>query len=223
MTINTRDMLAAVRMPTSLAPDLRRSLEECGRPVTIESGTVLYNPGEEMSSFLLLSEGSIRVYRGADDGREITLYHVGRGECCTINVLCLLTKRPSPASAQVDEPLKALAYTPQNFDDWFVRYPSMRELVLGQMADRVHMMMTLVEEVAFRKLDRRVAAYLVTASAETGNETLAMTHEAIARDLGSVREVVSRILKNFESTGLVTLGRGKVTVRDRARLANIGV
>ena len=221
MNMKTQDMLASVRLPTPLDPELKHSLETCGQTVTVEAGTTLFHPGQEMETFLIVGSGVVRVFKSSDDGREITLYQVCDGECCTLNILCLLTGRPSPATAYIEEDLTALTYPRAQFLDWFARYPSMRDMVLGQMADRVDTMMTLVEEVAFQKLDRRLAAYLLTASADADNTELSLTHEVIARDLGSVREVVSRILKNFECMRLVSLGRGRIAVLDREGLANL--
>ena len=209
MTTSTRDMLATMSLPVQLPPDLQHIFAEAGQSISVPAGTSLYRPGEEMGSFLIVGDGSIRVFKTSDDGREITLYHVGGSQCCTLNVLCLLSDRPSPASAFVEKDVQALAFTPEHFRDWFVRHAALRDLVIGQMADRVHLMMTLVEEVAFQKLDSRLATYLLAAADKAGRDTLVLTHEAIAMELGSVREVVSRLLKSFESAGLVALGRGR--------------
>ena len=221
MTLNNQDLLAGVRLPTSLEPELRQALEQQGRPVQLPAGAVVFQPGDEMETFLIVGEGLLRVYQSSDDGREITLYYVGGGECCTLNILCLLTGRPSPATAIIEEDVTALAYGREWFLDWFSRFPSMRDLVLSQMANRVHCMMALVEEVAFQKLDRRLAAYLLAAADQGGSSDLTLTHEVIAKDLGSVREVVSRLLKNFESNGFVALGRARIEIRDRRGLENV--
>ncbi|MBE0567049.1 MAG: Crp/Fnr family transcriptional regulator [Krumholzibacteria bacterium] len=218
-----QDMLAGIRLPASLEPGLRQELEAAARTVQVPAGTVVFHPGDEMETFLVVGEGSLRVYKASSEGREITLYYVGGGECCTLNILCLLTGRPSPATAFVESDVTALAFPRDRFLDWFARFGSMRDLVLGQMADRVHCMMALVEEVAFQRLDRRLAAYLLAATDQGGGDDLALTHEFIAKDLGSVREVVSRLLKTFESGGLVTLGRGRIAIRDRGGLERAGI
>lgn len=222
MPMNGQEMLAKVRVPTALEPGLRQELEQSGRPVHLPAGTVVFGPGDDMETFLIVGEGSLRVYQSNSEGREITLYYVGGGECCTLNILCLLTGRPSPATAHVEADVSALAFPRERFLDWFARYPSMRDLVLGQMADRVHCMMALVEEVAFQRLDRRLATYLLTAFDQAGGAELPLTHEVIAKDLGSVREVVSRLLKTFESKGLVSLARGRIAILDRDGLEETG-
>ena len=222
MPMNGHDMLAKFKVPSGLDPGLRRELEQEGRSLRIPAGTVLFRPGEDMETFLIVGEGSLRIYKSNSEGREITLYYVGGGECCTLNILCLLTQRPSPATAYAEEDVSALAYPRERFLEWFGRYPSMRDLVLGQVADRVHCMMALVEEVAFQRLDRRLAAYLMTAVDQAGGSELLLTHEVIAKDLGSVREVVSRLLKNYESSGLIALGRGRIAIRDRDGLEQAG-
>ena len=221
MSAQNQDLLAGVRIPTSLEPELREALERRGRPVQVPAGTVIFQPGDAMETFLIVGAGLLRVYQSSDDGREITLYYVGGGECCTLNILCLLTGRPSPATAFAEDDITALAFDRDQFLDWFSRFPSMRDLVLNQMADRVHCMLALVEEVAFQRLDRRLAAYLLAAAEQGGSPDLALTHEVIAKDLGSVREVVSRLLKNFESNGFVALGRARIEIRDRGGLENL--
>lgn len=222
MASGRHDTIAGIRLPLSLEPDLRQELEQTARTVQVPAGTVVFGSGQEMETFLLVGEGSLRVYKASSEGREITLYYVGGGECCTLNILCLLTGRPSPATAFVEADVTALAFPRERFLDWFARFASMRDLVLGQMADRVHCMMALVEEVAFQRLDRRLAAYLLSAADHAGGDELALTHETIAKDLGSVREVVSRLLKSFESGGLVALGRGRIAIRDRGGLERAG-
>jgi CRP/FNR family transcriptional regulator len=221
MPITTRDILAALQLPEDFPPDLLRELEETGQAVTAPAGTALYGPGEMLDSFIMVGAGVIRVVKSSEDGREIALYSVGQGECCTINMLCLLSNRPSPASAYVGEDLVALGFPRDRFLAWFAAHAPVRDLVMNQMADRVHAMMTLVEEVAFQKLDRRLAAHLLEATSSAPAEPLAVTHEAIALELGSVREVVSRILKNFEHARLVELGRGRIRVLDRDQLSTM--
>ena len=221
MSSNNHDLFAGVSIPTGLEPELREALEQQGRPVQVPAGTVIFQPGDAMETFLIVGEGLLRVYQSSDDGREITLYYVGGGQCCTLNILCLLTGRPSPATAFAEEDITALAFGRDQFLSWFSRFPSMRDLVLNQMADRVHCMMALVEEVAFQRLDRRLATYLLTAADQGGGPDLGLTHEVIAKDLGSVREVVSRLLKNFESNGFVALGRARIEIRDRVGLENL--
>ena len=222
MPINGHDMLAKFKVPSGLDPGLRRELEQEGRSLQIPAGTVLFRPGEDMETFLIVGEGSLRIFKSNSEGREITLYCVGGGECCTLNILCLLAQRPSPATAYAEEDVVALAFPRDRFLDWFARFPSMRDLVLGQVADRVHCMMALVEEVAFQRLDRRLAGYLLAAADQAGGSELSLTHELIAKDLGSVREVISRLLKSFESNGLVALGRGRIAIRDRDGLERAG-
>jgi CRP/FNR family transcriptional regulator len=160
----------------------------------------------------MVEQGSLRVYTAGMEGREITLYNVDPGESCLINVLCLISGKNSPAYAVADEPLTAVAFPRSNFLHWLAEREDVRHFVFGVMAGRVTDMMALVEEVAFQRLDCRLAAYLLQRGG--AGDTLALTHEAVALDLGTAREVVSRLLKAFERQGAVRLSRGAITLLD---------
>ncbi len=223
MTVTWNDKLlgaASLRQPMPAA--LRDRLARQGRPLAMAAGATVFRPGSELDFFAVVVEGSIRVFKESENGREITLYSVDAGECCMINVLCLLTDRPSPATARTDTAVQALTYSAAAFREWFAEFEVFRSLVLGQFANRVDAVMALVEEVAFRRMDRRLADYLADRVDRQGGTRLAVTHEAVAADLGTAREVISRLLKSFAAAGAVELGRGCITVLDPEGLRRAG-
>jgi len=198
-------------------PDIPRFIHDeiprAGRRVQLVAGQHFLRPGADVDTFALVEQGTLRVYTAGQSGREITLYNVEPGECCLINVLCLIADLKSPAFAVADEPLTAVAFPRSVFRHWIAERQDVRQFVFGVMAGRVAGMMALVEEVAFQRLDCRLAAYLLQRGAD--GDALALTHESVAADLGTAREVVSRLLKAFERQGAVTLSRGCIELRDR--------
>nr|MEE4266756.1 Crp/Fnr family transcriptional regulator [Candidatus Krumholzibacteria bacterium] len=191
----------------------------CGQRVVLEPGSHFLTPGAEVDLFALVENGNLRVFSSGMEGREITLYTVEPGECCLINVLCLISGMNSPAFAMAEDVVTAMAFPRTQFLAWIAEREDVRQFVFGIMAGRVTGMMALVEEVAFQRLDCRLAAYLLQKG--LGGDRLVMTHEAIASDLGTAREVVSRLLKAFERQGAVSLGRGFITLNERIILENL--
>jgi len=203
--------------PEGLPPALLSQLREHGRAARLAAGDMYLREHAAVESFALVRSGALRVYKTGENGREITLYGVGPGECCTVNVLCLLSGRPSPAAAAAETAVEAVIYPRRLFLRWMAEHEAMRAYVFGILADKVGDMMALIEEVAFQRMDRRLAAYLVERGGAAGS-ALECTHETVAADLGTAREVVSRLLKSFEQRGLVTLARGRIGIADPAGL-----
>jgi CRP/FNR family transcriptional regulator len=195
-------------LPEFLDRERRRS----GQRVTLEPGQFFFHAGHHLEHFAVLETGSLRVFTMGANGREITLYCVEPGECCMVNVLSLISGTASPATAVAEAPVTAVVYPRRIFLDWIEQREDLRRFVFGIMASRVASMMTLVEEVAFQRLDCRLAGYLLGKA--SGGQVIELTHEAIAADLGTAREVVSRLLKSFERQEALSLSRGRVQVRN---------
>lgn len=208
---------SSVTMPEFLAADAQRR----GRRVSLAVGQHLLHCGQGVDVFAVLVRGVLRVYANGANGREITLYSVAPGECCMINVMCLIAGVRCPAAAVAEEPAAVILFPRRTFLDWLDQRTDFRAYVFGIMADRVGAMMALVEEVAFQRLDCRLAAYLCQRAG--GDGRLATTHDAIAADLGTAREVVSRLLKSFERRGAVALGRGSIRVKNATCLRDLAV
>jgi CRP/FNR family transcriptional regulator len=158
-------------------------------------------------------EGSVRVFASGGSARQITLYEIVPGEICILNAACVLARRGYPAEAATLEPTAALLVPAGDFRRLFGERETLRDFVFGLFADRLALTMELVGEVAFGSLERRLDDYLVE-RAEDGRVRL--THQAIANDLGSSREVVSRLLKDLERRGRVRLGRAELVLLDPA-------
>ena len=178
------------------------------------AGSVLFEAGQPCAGFPLVLEGSVRVAKSAPNGREILLYRVDPGESCILSGGCLLGHASYSASGIAETDVKVLVIPPALFNELMVQHPPFREYVFGLYGARLSEVMELIEEVAFRRLDTRLAQLLVHRG-----PVLEATHQKLADELGSVREIVSRLLRSFEQRGWVKLERERVTVLDPKALA----
>ena len=176
----------------------------------LPAGQYVARQGEECSRFGLILSGSLRVYKLSENGREVTLFRVGAGESCILSASSILSDAPFPASAVAETDVLALMIEPMALRQRLADRESWRNYVFGLLAQRMTSVMSLLEDVAFGRLDQRLARHLL-ANADPGRAVRA-THQAIATELGSSREVVSRILKDFEKQGLISITRGRIDV-----------
>lgn len=198
-------------MPASLAA---RVLAEA-RTVTVPDGTVLFDERQPCQGFPFVIAGDIRVVKTAANGRELPLYRVRPGESCIITSSCLLGHADYNARG-VSEGETTLAMLPRALFEELLAEPSFRDFVFHLFAERIAELMQLIEEVAFRKLDQRLAGLLLGKG-----RILRATHQQLADELGSVREMVSRLLKGFAEQGLVRLSREQIEILDPAGLRRI--
>lgn len=155
-------------------------------------------------------DGSIKVSMSSDSGREMVLYRVRPGESCTVTVSCLVSDRPFPAEGMVEQALQAVSIPRALFHDLVERSGAFRQFVMEVFSARVNHLMEMVHEVAFNKLDRRLASRLL----ELG-PVIEMTHQDLAAELGTSREMVSRLLENFADHEAVELGRKRISIENR--------
>jgi CRP/FNR family transcriptional regulator len=181
----------------------------------MRAGSVLFSAHQPCSGFPLVLEGSVRVVKTAPNGREILLYRVEPGESCILSGSCLLGRSDYSASGIAETDVEVLVLPPPLFNELMLQHEPFRQYVFGMYATRLSDVMELVEEVAFHKLDTRLAHLL----AQRG-PVIAETHQKLADELGSVREIVTRLLRSFEQRGWVRLERERVTVLDPKALAD---
>lgn len=182
------------------------------RLLTVTAGTELFHEGAPCQGFPLLLEGELRVARGSSQGRALELYRVTPGELCVVSTSCIFGHAPLVAHGVATAPSELLVLSPAGFDRWIGVEP-FRRFVLGVFADRLADLMSLAEAVAFQRLDQRLAAALLG-----HGTTVSVTHQRLADELGTVREIVTRLLKRFERSGWVALGREHIELRDAPAL-----
>ena len=180
------------------------------------AGTVLFDAKQPCRGFPLLLEGTVRVSKSAANGREILLYRVDPGQGCVLSGGCLLGHSDYSARGIAETDVTLAAIPPEPFHALMVECEPFRRWVFGMYGERLAEVMELVEEVAFRKLDERLAQLLVHRG-----PVIAGTHQSLADELGSVREIVSRLLRSFEQRGWVRTERERVTVLDPKALAGL--
>jgi CRP/FNR family transcriptional regulator len=181
------------------------------------AGTVMFNERTPCTGFPLVLGGAVRVVQQYPNGRELQLYRVKPGESCLVSGSCLLGDTAYPASGFAEGEVELLIVPPTEFRSLVAEDEAFRAFVFSEFGERMATLMQLVEAIAYQKLDQRLAALLVERGSG-GSTTVQATHQALADDLGSVREIVTRLLRSFEDRGFVELGRERITLRDPAAL-----
>jgi len=202
-------------------PGLLREFQQKAFFARIPAGHDVFIEGDRADAIALLVSGVVRVYKIGETGREITLYRFGNGESCILTANAILSQKKFPAIATVEKEAEAVMIPAETFRDWVRRYDLWREFVFDLLSERLSSVMAIVEEVAFRRMDERVATFLSERSSQS--ESIKITHQEIAAELGSSREVISRILEDFSALGLISVFRGKIKVLDREALRNRSV
>ena len=187
----------------------------------IPAGKDVFLEGDRVDSIALLISGVVRVYKIGETGREITLYRFGYGESCILTANAILSQRSFPAIATVEKDAEAVMIPADTFREWVKRFDPWREFVFELLSERLFAVMALVDEVVFQRMDRRVASLLLDRSRNA--KPLRITHQEIAAELGSSREVISRIMEDFAQKGLVEAGRGSVEILDPDELSERAV
>lgn len=200
----------------ALKPPSLSSLTKAARLIHANAGTHVFTPGQLPTAYLLALSGSIRVQKTSETGREIVLYRVGAGESCVLTTACLIGEEAYEAEAIAETDVEAIALPRAAFDALVAEDAVFRRFVFTSFGTRMTELLRLIDDVAFARIDTRLAAKLVDLCAP-GN-TIAMTQQQLAAELGSAREVVSRQLQEFQRHGWITLARGTITIRDGAAL-----
>jgi len=179
------------------------------------AGTLLFHEGAPCTGFPLVLSGEIQVARGAAGGRQLELYRVTPGELCIVSTSCLFGSQAMTAHGLTTAPTELLLLSPAGFAQACAHEP-FRRFVFGIFADRLADLMALAEAVAFQRLDQRLAANLLGRG-----QMIRATHQQLADELGTVREIVTRLLRRFERDGLVRCGREQIELLDAAALRTL--
>jgi CRP/FNR family transcriptional regulator len=204
--------------PVALYPALAhvvpslRALGAAAEPMHVPVGTVLFDEKAACQGFPLVLEGEVKVSRHSGDGRSLELYRVVPGELCLVSSASLFRSAPLVAQGLTTRPTSLLLITPSVFVQW-LETPVFRNDILGLFAERMADLTGLIDAVAFQRLDQRLAATLLGRG-----QNLALSHQQLADELGTVREMVSRLLRRFEREGWVELARANILIRNSKAL-----
>jgi len=179
----------------------------------LEAGATVLREGQACASAPFVMAGSIRVFKTAESGREITLYRIEKGQSCILGSSCGAGIAAFPAAVVVETASSAAFIPSVTIRELLAEGPAFREFVLAQFSRRMAEVIELVEEVAFRRVDERLGRWLSEASAASPAGRVAATHQSLADHLGTSREVVSRILKDWEQRGLLSISRGAILLK----------
>ena len=203
------DWLSAFPALSDVGAQGRRRLRTAAKAVRLPAGAALFRAGEGCGGYPMLTSGTVRVQMISDTGREIVLYRITPGQTCVLTTACLLSEDLYPAEAVAETAIEAFAVSPAEFDALMAEDPAFRRFVFASYGQRIGELLLLVEEVAFRRVDVRLARLILQRRDDTGR--LRATHEQLAVELGTAREVISRQLKEFERRGWIRLARGGLT------------
>lgn len=184
--------------------------------VEVPAGARLFDDREPCQGLPLLVEGRVRVVKSAEHGRELLLYHLWPGDSCIISTCCLLGARPYNARG-IAEMDSSLVILPRSAFDKLILDPMFRQFVFSAFSNRLGDLMQLIEEVAFQRLDRRLASLLLGKG-----PLIHTTHQQLADELGSVREIISRLLNRLSNQGLIRIKREQIEILDPAGLRRVG-
>ncbi len=195
-------------------------LEAAGRMevINVPTGTVIFRPGDSCANLLFLTKGRLRVSMSGDNGREIALYHLTGGDVCIFTLTTLLKASDYTATAVTETPCRAARLPMGDFREVFAASRGFQDFILSTMATRMHDTLLLLQEVTFNRLEMRLACFLFRHTRASGEDAVEMTHQQIAYELGTTREMVSRILKDMERRGCLQLKRKRIELADTRKL-----
>jgi len=200
------------------SPALIADFKRAAYYARIPAGKDVFVEGDDVNAIALLVSGVVRVYKVGETGREITLYRFGLGESCILTANAILSRQSFSAIATVERDAEAVMIPAAIFREWVQKYDLWRDFVFALLSQRLSNLMEIVDEVTFRRMDIRVATLLLERSRLSNPITI--THQEIAAELGSSREVISRILENLAEQGSIRMLRGSIEILDFDLLKN---
>jgi CRP/FNR family transcriptional regulator len=214
MQVDTRELKSVEEYLNTffltLEPELRQKMAEKAQLKTFEQGDLLLEKGQYFRSTYLVVEGAVQMYREDDDGNEFLVYMITPGEACALSMICALKHEKSELRARAVENTTVIAIPLDDMDSWMQQYKSWYYFVLETYRSRLEDLLEVVDQVIFRSMDERLEFYLKNKAKKLGHNVLSITHQEIANDLNSSREVISRLVKKMENRGLVKTGRNSV-------------
>jgi len=190
--------------------NLIEEIEQCGQRMTYNEGDIIIDYNKQIKFMPIILSGNIRVMHKDEEGRELLLYYLSSNESCAMAYTCCMEARISEIKAIAEDPVEIIAIPHEKLDVWLVKYPSWKSYVFNSFTQRFHELLKSLESVAFHKLDQRLITYLGNKAKITGKNTLALSHQQIAEELGTSRVVISRLLKQLENDKKLLLYRNEI-------------
>lgn len=179
----------------------------------VEKDDILIRPGQYFRSVMLVVEGKLKLYREGDEGNEFFMYYIQPGEACALSMICASRQQTSEILAKAVEPATIIAVPIEQMDKLMKEYRSWYYFVVETYRNRFEELLSVIDAIAFRNMDERLEFYLTNQVKTLGTQKLKLTHQQIANDLNSSREVISRLLKKMENNGMIELHRNEIHVK----------
>jgi CRP/FNR family transcriptional regulator len=195
-------------------PELIEILDKNAIERVFHPGEVIVRSGQYIKSTVLVISGRIKIYRENDEGGEFLIYYLGPGEACAVSLICALQSQTSEITAKAIEETEVVMLPVQLMDELMIKFKSWSHFVIQTYRNRFDEMLTVIDNIAFRNMDERLEFYLKRAKTDAGRISLNLTHQQIADDLNSSREVISRLLKKMEQLGKIKLNRNSIEIID---------
>ena len=216
MEMSSFKTLLRDKFPSLSEPALVNDILEHGIEKEYGTGEVLINYGQFIKSIPLVLAGRIKIMREDKSGRELFLYYLKPGETCAMSLTCCMANSKSEITAIAEEDSIVIMVPVRLMDAWTAKYTSWKNMVMTTYQSRFNELLNTIDGIAFYKLDDRLMSYLAEKSKTVTHNIINNSHQEIARELGTQREVVSRLLKKLEKDGLVKLGRNKIELLDES-------
>lgn len=191
-------------------PELIDVIEKNAVERSFRAGDVIMRTGQYIKSTVLVLEGQVKIYRESPDGGEFLMYYLGPGQACAVSMICAIQSTTSEIMAQAEEDTEVLMIPIQLMDDMMNKYKTWYQFVIQTYRGRFDELLSVIDNIAFRNMDERLEFYLKRYADKTGKKTIELSHQQIADDLNSSREVISRLLKKMEQRNLVKLHRNMI-------------
>ncbi|WP_342071629.1 Crp/Fnr family transcriptional regulator [Yoonia algicola] len=202
-----------------LEPPIKQLLLSRSAIIDVPAGVMLFGPGNSPENMLFLLDGTVRVQQVSDTGHEIVLYRIHAGQSCVLTTACLLAYENYSAEGISETAVQAAAVPRAVFDDLVAQSKSFRDFVFAAFSKRITDLFLMIDEVAFQRMDVRLADKLLDLS--DGQDVITTTHQKLSVELGTAREVISRQLQEFQRRAWIEQARGSVTILDRAQLERL--
>lgn len=193
-----------------LESDLIEEIIKYGKIMSFKEGDVIIDYNKNIKFMPLILSGTIRVMRKDSEDREILLYYLGTNESCAMAYTCCMEARKSEVKAIAEDEVELIAIPQEKLDEWLVKYPSWKSYIFNSFTQRFNELLRSLESIAFQKLDQRLIKYLKNKAKVTGKTALQLSHHQIAEEMGTSREVISRLLKQLENEKKLLLYRNEI-------------
>lgn len=196
----------------SFSSTLKNEIEEVSTIKKFNPDDVLINIGGYIKSIPLIISGLIKIVKEDENGNELLMYYLSPGQTCSMSLTCCMSQHQSEIKAIVEEQSEMILIPIQYMDDWMTKHKEWMSFVMTNYRTRFEELFNTIDCIAFHKLDERLVSYLKAKAKAKGTFLLKETHQSIAYDLNSSREVISRLLKQLEKEGRITLGRNMLDI-----------